>query len=420
MMPAAPAQVASMLERQAAALGEACRFVFPSSTIACTLEELGKEKLRLPASAAPKGVATIEMLVDSLGVLSGEDAANFVDQRPAAPIEYGFDFVASVTPDSGAASVAGSLLAAANRQFQAAASIVRSSKSPLAESIAFRCFRPQPLGGHLIVALSGTDDAEKRVALHSILRLPEAPFLRPECALPWKSGAHPFATGKPINPHIDCGQQPGWWKGGAETKSVCTRGMYEYCHYMQDNCDDNGWGCAYRSLQTCVSWYRMQFYSTKDVPSITEIQQVLKNFDHGSQDLKVGGKRWIGTQEGMCVLQNYLGVEFNVMFCRDVDDMVNQVPQMLQHLQTQGTPIMMGVGQRAFTLVGVCYDGASGEAAFLIVDPHYTGADELKKILDKGWVGWKKIDFFKKEVAQAESGFINCVLPKPPQGAANV
>ena len=34
------------------------------------------------------------------------------------------------------------------------------------------------------------------------------------------------------------------------------QGRYAYHHYMQDKFDDNGWGCAYRSLQTLVSWLR--------------------------------------------------------------------------------------------------------------------------------------------------------------------
>ena len=29
------------------------------------------------------------------------------------------------------------------------------------------------------------------------------------------------------------------------------------------------------------------------------------------------------------------------------------------------------------------------QVAYLIVDPHYTGKDDLKAILSKGWVGWK-------------------------------
>ena len=31
------------------------------------------------------------------------------------------------------------------------------------------------------------------------------------------------------------------------------QGDYLYYHYMQDSSDDNGWGCAYRSMQTLLS-----------------------------------------------------------------------------------------------------------------------------------------------------------------------
>ncbi len=52
------------------------------------------------------------------------------------------------------------------------------------------------------------------------------------------------------------------------------QGTYAYHHYMQDKFDDNKWGCAYRSLQTLVSWFRYQGYSDCPVPSHREIQQV--------------------------------------------------------------------------------------------------------------------------------------------------
>ena len=44
-------------------------------------------------------------------------------------------------------------------------------------------------------------------------------------------------------------------------------GKYAYHHYMQDKFDDNKWGCAYRSLQTLVSWFRLQGYSDVPVPT---------------------------------------------------------------------------------------------------------------------------------------------------------
>jgi hypothetical protein len=41
--------------------------------------------------------------------------------------------------------------------------------------------------------------------------------------------------------------------------------IHDWC-LMQDKFNDNGWGCAYRSLQTIVSWFRLQKYSSKPVP----------------------------------------------------------------------------------------------------------------------------------------------------------
>jgi len=52
-------------------------------------------------------------------------------------------------------------------------------------------------------------------------------------------------------------------------------GHYAYHHYMQAGYDDSGWGCAYRSLQTIVSWLRLQAYTDKRIPSHADIQQVL-------------------------------------------------------------------------------------------------------------------------------------------------
>lgn len=44
-------------------------------------------------------------------------------------------------------------------------------------------------------------------------------------------------------------------------------GRYTYHHYMQDNFDDDKWGCAYRSLQTLISWFNHQGYSSINIPT---------------------------------------------------------------------------------------------------------------------------------------------------------
>ena len=49
----------------------------------------------------------------------------------------------------------------------------------------------------------------------------------------------------------------------------------------------------------------------------------------------------------------------------------------LPHLHTfftlQGTPVMIGGGVLAYTLLGVHFNESTGDCAFLILDPHYTG-----------------------------------------------
>lgn len=45
-----------------------------------------------------------------------------------------------------------------------------------------------------------------------------------------------------------------------------------------------------------------------------------------------------------------------------------------------GTPIMVGGGVLAYTLLGIDFNPRTGEAAFLILDPHFTGADDLRRI----------------------------------------
>ena len=45
--------------------------------------------------------------------------------------------------------------------------------------------------------------------------------------------------------------------------------------------------------------------------------------------------------------------------------------------------VLTGGGVLAHTILGVRFDEVAGEVEFLILDPHYTGADDLKTIQDK-------------------------------------
>lgn len=73
-----------------------------------------------------------------------------------------------------------------------------------------------------------------------------------------------------------------------------------------------------------------------------------------------------------------------------------------------------GGGVLAYTLLGVDFNERTGDCAFLILDPHYTGGEDLKSVVGGGWVGWKKAvtesghDFFVR------NAFYNLLLPQRP------
>lgn len=73
-----------------------------------------------------------------------------------------------------------------------------------------------------------------------------------------------------------------------------------------------------------------------------------------------------------------------------------------------------GGGVLAYTLLGVDYNEASGDCAFLILDPHYTGMDDLKKIVNAGWCGWKKAVDNKGKNFFLHDKFYNLLLPQRP------
>ncbi|CDY49718.1 BnaA03g47440D [Brassica napus] len=186
--------------------------------------------------------------------------------------------------------------------------------------------------------------------------------------------------------------------GVSEGVASIIQGSYEYYHYLQDSFDDSGWGCAYRSLQTIISW---------------EIQQTLVEI--GDKDPSfVGSREWIGAIELSFVLDKLLGVSCKIMNFRSGSELPEKCRELALHFETQGTPIMIGGGVLAYTLLGVDYDEGSGDCAFLILDPHYTGGEDHKKIVNGGWCGWKKAIDSKGKSFFLHNKFYNLLLPQRP------
>lgn len=205
-----------------------------------------------------------------------------------------------------------------------------------------------------------------------------------------------------LNTHI--GLKPVVMDGG-EVSTVY--GIYGYHHYMQDRIDDNGWGCAYRSCQTIISWFRYQGYTDVPVPSHRDIQEALVAV--GDKEKRfIGSRQWIGSIEINNVLSHLLGVTSKIMFVSRGSELASKGRELALHFKSQGTPVMIGGGVLAHTILGVCFSEVTGDTKFLILDPHYTGDEDLKTIQSKGWCGWKGDKFWD------QNAYYNLCLPQRP------
>uniref|UniRef100_A0A1I8N7C5 Probable Ufm1-specific protease 2 n=1 Tax=Musca domestica TaxID=7370 RepID=A0A1I8N7C5_MUSDO len=195
--------------------------------------------------------------------------------------------------------------------------------------------------------------------------------------------------------------------GVSEGKLYLVQGNYHYYHYLQQQMQDKGWGCAYRSLQSICSWFLLQGYTERPVPTHLEIQQYLVKIGDKPQNFK-GSSQWIGSTEVSMCLQGFLNVDSKILHVSSGAELSTLASDLAMHFQTQGTPIMIGGGVLAHTIIGIDYNVQTGQIKFLILDPHYTGDDDLQTIQSKGWCGWKGMDFWDKK------SYYNLCLPQRP------
>ncbi|XP_071452511.1 ufm1-specific protease 2 [Hetaerina americana] len=266
-------------------------------------------------------------------------------------------------------------------------------------------YLPSPCG-HFVTLLLPRDstDAElefERRILHSRLALTDSiPLFR-------RNNQYVFRDEMPpnsplINPHETL--SPSGVQGGEES---LVQGLYSYHHYMQENMNDNGWGCAYRSLQTIISWFRYQGYTNKPIPSHQQIQKCLVDLGDKPSSF-IGTKQWIGSTEVSFVLDSMLGVSSRIISVSSGEELEAKGRELAYHFETQGTPVMIGGGVLAHTILGVHFNAVTGDLKFLILDPHYTGGEDLGIIQNKGWCGWKPTTFWDK------TAYYNLCLPQRP------
>lgn len=268
-----------------------------------------------------------------------------------------------------------------------------------------RHFQPPELDHSITLVLPEGVEEEKlisvREGLHHQFLLPlNRPAFRRSVALTFSKD--PTFDGRLLDVHVGLGPS-----GVTNGRRSLVRGHYAYYHYLQDGVDDNGWGCAYRSLQTLVSWLHLQGYTEKSVPSHTEIQKCLVAV--GDKEAAfVGSRKWIGSVEVGYVIDHLFGVSCKMLHVSSGAEMATKARELANHFESQETPVMIGGGVLAHTILGVDWNEATGDTKFLILDPHYTGGETLKIIQDKGWCGWKGPDFWDK------TAYYNMCMPQRP------
>jgi hypothetical protein len=110
------------------------------------------------------------------------------------------------------------------------------------------------------------------------------------------------------------------------------KGNYLYYHYCQNKMDDNGWGCAYRSLQTLASWFKCQGYTDKEVPTFKDIQKCLVDIGDKPSSF-VGSRQWIGSTEVTYVLNTLLGVTSKILYVSSGEEMASKGPELVSHFE---------------------------------------------------------------------------------------
>eukprot|EP00659_Diplonema_papillatum_P016126 gene16126-24701_t len=192
-------------------------------------------------------------------------------------------------------------------------------------------------------------------------------------------------------------------------------GVYDYYHYRCDGFDDDGWGCAYRSMQTLLSWYLRNHYAVIEVPRIRDIQEMLLEIDTSKKDAKfVGSREWIGSTEIWLALERLCGVSCTVQRL-DRGDLLDSDAglhhTLLHHFKHNKTPIMIGGSKYAHTILGIAFDESTHAVRLLILDPHYSAAtSDLSVIQSNGWCQWKQ----PSKLFKSDSWY-NLCMPRRPR-----
>ncbi len=109
------------------------------------------------------------------------------------------------------------------------------------------------------------------------------------------------------------------------------------------------------------------------------------------------------------ILGHWFQLDCRTVYVSSGADVASHLDELCRHFEEEKSPIMVGGGVLAWTLLGVARAERAEDCRYLILDPHYTGADDLKTIVKKGWIAWKPPTVFRKD------SFYNFCCPLIPK-----
>ncbi|XP_022092880.1 ufm1-specific protease 1-like [Acanthaster planci] len=193
------------------------------------------------------------------------------------------------------------------------------------------------------------------------------------------------------------------------SKVAMVTGDYLYYHYGCDGIDDRGWGCGYRTLQTLCSWVRFRKLklnqdSRQTEPSLREVQEALVAMGDKKPSL-IGSKEWIGSYEVCICIDHFYDVPCKILHVNSGTELIDKIPDLLQHFQEVGSPVMMGGDTDASSkgIVGICI--GQQQTCLLVLDPHFYGDPTFDTLTSSSYLLWKPLDSFM------ENSFYNLCLP---------
>ncbi|XP_067632974.1 probable Ufm1-specific protease 1 [Eurosta solidaginis] len=196
-----------------------------------------------------------------------------------------------------------------------------------------------------------------------------------------------------------------------ETVSITlyTEGDFTYFHYSCDDFKDNGWGCAYRTLQSVCSWIackRNSIECESTIPSIKEIQQTLVEVGDKTSEF-VGSHEWIGAIEVFYVLDMLYDVVCKIIHIAYHEDLKRYASVLKKYFEDYGGLVMMGgdkdAGSKGVAGIHIC----GNQVYLLVIDPHFVGKlNSAEELVERGYIRWQHTSEF------VDSSFYNLCLPQ--------